>query len=1268
MGELATILTVSNSDLASLSAEQAVDVFRSLLWAEATANGIAASLINVPSAITVADGGVDAEVYVSADKTCHGLLEPGINRYQIKTGHASLAEQSTVRQILFGRTGGVLRPKIKSCLDQGGRFVIVYFGTDLPETEQGALVAKYAEALKSVAPSCPKPRIEIWQQNQILGFLNKFPSLSLRVNHRTAARFQSMNSWSKDDDMQKQFIADSDQSDAIQSLVSVLVAPTYGRATHARVLGDPGIGKTRLVLEALSSRSDLAPLVIYCRTAAYFLDSDLENELLRDDATFRAVLVVDECNSDESARIWNRFANRGDRIKLITLFTERDRRPGDTIYIDAPRLSDNNIQKILESYGISKSLANRWSDFCGGSPRVAHVIGQNVISESPDVLAQSDKNSIWDRYVAGSDDVESERVHKRRVVLRFLALFKRFGFEPPLAAESDLIFKLISTWDSNISRREFLDIVNTCRERRILQGSHTLYITPKALHIKLWLEWWQAYGQSFDWHSFAESLNEQLLDWFREMFKYAASTEPSRAIAESLLGSDGPFADGSMIQSERDSRFFLALSEAVPQQALEYLERAFASRGVAELRRFTAGRRHVVWSLERIVVWRELFGRAARVLLRLAEAENENFSNNATGVFTNLFSPGPGVVAPTEAPPAERFPILAEALNSGSPDIRRVAIQAFSCAFHYGQMIGSFDSTIHQGLKGEPVLWTPKTYGEFFDAYRIALQLFHDARGWLTREDRSQLNGIFVEKMAEMNQIGALQEQLLEEATLLLDDETTDRRQFIKQVSAILRHNRETMRPDIRSKWKEIRARLVGTDFNSRLRRYVGMNIWEDDFNDEGERTDTSAEQIRLLAEQALASQDLLTSNLDWLLSSEANNAYVFGYEIGKGDVSAALQEILVTRFRAHVRPENETLLAGYLRAISERNEETFQQTLDGFAEDERVQYLVPSLTWRTLCNDASLARVLRLLIDGVISIPELRMFTFGRAFENVSEPLFLKWIDVLLTDESGAGASIALNLSVFYYGRRENKPRLPRHLGRSVLLHGSFFASPRASKRHSMDQHLWTELAGGHIKHYPEDSLEIATRLLESMGKEKSISDGFRPEPLAMLERIASAKPSEVWELVASYLGPPIDSRARHIKDWLHGAQLIDSRTAGGLDRFPPELIWRWVDEKPEERAWYVANFVPPSLFQQEGRVCLAREVLARYGNREEVRNEFSANFSSEGWSGPESVHYAKQKRSLLNFRGNESNSNVLMWIDEYLSRLETRIEQARIEEEREY
>jgi hypothetical protein len=152
---------------------------------------------------------------------------------------------------------------------------------------------------------------------------------------------------------------------------------------------------------------------------------------------------------------------------------------------------------------------------------------------------------------------------------------------------------------------------------------------------------------------------------------------------------------------------------------------------------------------------------------------------------------------------------------------------------------------------------------------------------------------------------------------------------------------------------------------------------------------------------------------------------------------------------------------------------------------------------------------------------------------------------------------------------------------------------------------------------------------------------------------------------MIKKYLGPPIDTRAFSIREWLKGGDLLYAKE-GMLSFIPVEKIWEWVDEDLEKRAWYLASFVPKTLFREEGKTCLAREVLVRYGTREDVRSNLRANFSTEGWSGPASLYYQEKKNWLVDFKKDEDNENVKRWIDEYVSVLDRKIEQAKVEEER--
>ena len=89
-----------------------------------------------------------------------------------------------------------------------------------------------------------------------------------------------------------------------------------------------------------------------------------------------------------------------------------------------------------------------------------------------------------------------------------------------------------------------------------------------------------------------------------------------------LLGPDGPFTDSEYLKTRLGSSFFLALSKADPGAGLGYLQRTVAAWDLDTRLSFTEGRRDVIYALQCIAIWRDLFCGAARLLLALAEAEN----------------------------------------------------------------------------------------------------------------------------------------------------------------------------------------------------------------------------------------------------------------------------------------------------------------------------------------------------------------------------------------------------------------------------------------------------------------------------------------------------------------------------------------------------------------------------------------------------------------------------------------------------------------------
>jgi hypothetical protein len=229
------------------------------------------------------------------------------------------------------------------------------------------------------------------------------PSLALKVTGNARADFQTHDAWAGQAEMRRALTIGTVQETFIESVRTEL--RRGDGPVHVRVRGEPGIGKTRLVLETTSA-DDLRPLVIYCDKPAKLLSGELMTTLLRDDTPIDAIVVVDECDFGSQTLIWNQLQQRSPRIKLVSIYNDPEEPTGTTVIQNAPPLDDAHIADIISGYDVPPNQAQQWAGLCDGSPRVAHVIGQNLKHNPDDLLRQPDTRGTSKR---GSHDVATLR-------------------------------------------------------------------------------------------------------------------------------------------------------------------------------------------------------------------------------------------------------------------------------------------------------------------------------------------------------------------------------------------------------------------------------------------------------------------------------------------------------------------------------------------------------------------------------------------------------------------------------------------------------------------------------------------------------------------------------------------------------------------------------------------------------------------------------------------------------------------------------------------
>jgi hypothetical protein len=407
-----------------------------------------------------------------------------------------------------------------------------------------------------------------------------------------------------------------------------------------------------------------------------------------------------------------------------------------------------------------------------------------------------------------------------------------------------------------------------------------------------------------------------------------------------------------------------------------------------------------------------------------------------------------------------------------------------------------------------------------------------------------------------------------------------------------------------------------------------------------------------------------LDAELNYLVTNTELNVYRFGLEVGKRDDQFSLLQKILNAQRNS--PNIECLfLSGYFQAVFEMDVDLWEKNLDALAKDEKMSVRVPEITRRSGRSERSALRILDLARKGVIDPSQFSIMTI--TVQDMTENVFLQWLEFLLSICHPYSPSILLNLFYSRYIHDRHSHSLSVHPSEDITFRVLInYLEPQknlTNTNYGVNSYQWAKIARFYLALYPDQITKIITEIFKNF---RSLDTGYNAQIQKLLVEIVNNKPKVIWDVLTQYIEPRFNTRAFGITRWLRGYGIPPVTTASMIEAFDPNDIWNWIDNNPEERASYAASFVPNRLFRKDGKVCLAREILVRYGNQEKVKNSLAANFSTDGWEGLTSIFYQQKRKILLDFKEDENNINVRNWIDSYAETLEKYIENAEINEER--
>jgi hypothetical protein len=1252
-----SLWAVPISSVVSLSPEGAVTLTRAILRTECGYAKLGPTALTISDRLMTPDGGIDAEINATQLQTIPQdcIFRSSITGFQIKSGaNFKPWTLNSIRGELLN-SQGQLCPEVERLIKRKGHYTIICTGHDLTPKQRNDARNHILSILSGEGFKGCEGKIDVLGASQIAEFAERYPETAYLLAADPVQEAMILEEWRHDSHMTNVFEESPEQT----KIISYLRTALKGESKHIRILGEAGLGKTRIVLESLKDEA-ISPYVLYIQHGSQFGQTKLFRQLLKSGRDKPLILVIDELPETELSAIWRHLLPRCGHLKIVSMDHGLDKTRDENIErINAPYLADDRIKKILaQRVGESLEL-DRWAKICEGSPRVAQAIADNLCANPTDLLKPPTTIPIWTRFLHGYGSRDEANARQIECVALHLALFSRFGFEAPAVEEGEYIAALISNIDPTIGWARFQEIVQDLRERRVLQGRKTLFFVPKALHIYLWKQFWERYGRGFDFTRTFSSMPEALHTWFSNMFKYAGGADTAQVIAD-ILNLEGIFSQNEFLLSAKGSQLLSILAEASPAAVLRLLEARIGKWSNEDLLELRGNRQQIVWSLEKIAVWPNFTVRAMQLLTRLAVNENSTNSNNSKGTLLGLFRIGPEFAA-TESSPEVRLPAFLNLLRAQSDAERHLGLEAAKASLDAHGIGFRIVGPEYQGLKERAKIWVPGTYNDLWQAqFRYFQTLVDETKNWPCHLRTEVCNALL---NAVDNQI--LTPPCTELAFQVLDTLVNDEGMQPEKLNCFFwhwrKHKDNGKHPKTIKRLQILESRYTRRDLVSRFNCYVLDANWLEWEEEERENKRKTMSRKKLLVKafaRRISQSPGKFNEIRHLLTprKRSQGLWHFGELLAQNDIDRLLLPQLID---VTLTAKHQTCLHGYLSELRKYNKDLYISTLNGFFDSESTAWLGSHIALSSEYVDDLFVKCLSALDKRWISSQQFSLLRYGRAIDHVPKEKLYTLFQQLNSHQAEESMCLLVEL-LDLIPLNDTSP-----VDSDFVFGVASRTVPSDEGRDVMRGYHWKNVSRKLIKWDETSALPLLDILLIRMRESFRLSYDSDVQPFA--NELVQANPSGAWEVIKAHLEETHPEPPRSILNWLDGGLggFDDKEVRGAIADLPLHEILEWIDENPDSRAVLIAEAAPRTLDDKNGGI-LTRNLLSKYGQFDGVQSVISGNFNSGGWIGPRSANLKRKRDKFRRWLAAGFDYEITHWIESEIEHLDRNIEIEEFREER--
>ncbi|MBI5706471.1 MAG: hypothetical protein HZC36_05720 [Armatimonadetes bacterium] len=620
-----------------------------------------------------ADGGVDGLINAASIADSTGYLAAR-TVFQFKAGDTKVANAK--EELTKAPKKG--QPRIRDLIAEGYRLVwVVARGrTDIEIKEfEDAL----HEIVKEIKSDAPKP--VLLDSNRLATCLSQTPVIAAEIVGPSGMFISSdIALKEKPHSLLPNYVAPSYFA-ALKSDVEGFIASPDPTESLLFFAGEPGIGKSRAILEVVESIPELKGCACYFRNplnASTFFN-------LASQYKFRGVCVIDEYAADPSLQIDKNTVPNGLKVILIGHSFKHVRTARERSGPLRP-LTDDESERVFSTafpalLPASRSVAIKYAR---GNLRLTNWLCDAIRKRpNPDLTSED-----LDREV--SNELDKDSSAKQAI--------KRLALVPMLLSEDVDEFCGITGIDASAFRAK-------CRSSWSTSGfvhfsENVLYVSGPAIAQVALIRFWTEEPDE------VKRILAAPGKFFEAMLQAVNRLAPGPEKEAMLLFFSLPQSDFGLanLVDARSGRHFLQLLTADPDTYLPQLHRIiqdnlsqleslpYETRGV--------GRRDIIWKVRDLAQFEEYFEQAEEIVHWFALKEVPSpYANVASSYWVDWFWP---YFDFTEYPYEKRLDLLGARIESGQDDEHRLVLSALASPFPHSS--SNLPSPIVGGRAAPPSL------------------------------------------------------------------------------------------------------------------------------------------------------------------------------------------------------------------------------------------------------------------------------------------------------------------------------------------------------------------------------------------------------------------------------------------------------------------------------------------------------------------------------------------------------------------------------------